>query len=273
MQVLKFKEKSNRYVITVITSADTHDLWNRFKGRVIEDNDNNRTASTYCEYESSSEGLLYLLRYDLNNANNECISNSENESKVWKGFPPVMFETGGMYHFHIKLYNIKGNARFIHPLKDVTDCFEYVETGNYTGLLTGVVNFLNQPGTFVLRFDYTDKDGIHHDDNMSMEVVSPKLDTKHDLLEIKRLIEQEYENYVYQYLALTYQNQSIQRIAINVQFKKSIIRNLITSSGGEFMNWKRCTTAVRMLTNIITEIRFLNKPLTQGKIALLSILY
>lgn len=211
MQVLKFKEKNNRYVITVITSADTHDLWNRFKGRVIEDNDNNRTASTYCEYESSSEGLLYLLRYDLNNANNECISNSENESKVWKGFPPVMFETGGMYHFHIKLYNIKGNARFIHPLKDVTDCFEYVETGNYTGLLTGVVNFLNQPGTFVLRFDYTDKDGIHHDDNMSMEVVSPKLDTKHDLLEIKRLIEQEYENYVYQYLALTYQNQSIQR--------------------------------------------------------------
>lgn len=211
MQVLKFHEKDNRYVITVVTSGDTHDLWNRFKGRIIEDYESHRTASTYCDYESSSEGRLYLLRYDINNSSNECFAAPGNYTRKWNGQPPVLFETGGMYHFHIKLNNIKGNARLIHPLKDVTDCFEYVDTGNYTGLLTGVVNFLNQPGTFILRFDYTDKDGIHHDENMSMEVVSPKLDTKHDLLEIKRLIEQEYENYVYQYLALTYQNQSIQR--------------------------------------------------------------
>lgn len=210
MQVLKFSVK-DRYVITVITSGDTHDLWNRFKGRVINDIDHQRTASTYCEYESSSEGRLYLLRYDQSNPNNECLSVSETESKDWKGLPPIMFETGGVYHFHIKLRNIKGKARIIHPLKDVTDCFEYVDTDNHTGLLTGVVNFLNQPGVFVLRFEYTDKDGRHHDESLTMEVVSPKLDTKHDLLEIKRLIEQEYENYVYQYLTLTYQNQSIQR--------------------------------------------------------------
>ena len=210
MQVLKFHVK-DRYVITVKTSGDTHDLWNRFKGRVIEDNDNQRTASTYCEYEASSEGRLYLLRYDQSNPNNECLSVTDVDAKDWKGLPPVMFETGGMYHFHIKLNNIKGKARVIHPLKDVTDCFEYVDTGNHTGLLTGVVNFLNQPGTFVLRFEYTDREGRHHGESLTMEVVSPKLDTKHDLLEIKRLIEQEYENYVYQYLTLTYQNQSIQR--------------------------------------------------------------
>ena len=211
MQVLKFQEKNNRYVITVLTNGDTHDLWNRFKGRVIEDNEDHRTASTYCEYESSSEGKLYLLRYDESNTNNECLNVSENDAKDWKDLPPVMFETGGIYHFHIKLSNVKGKARIIHPLKDVTDCFEYVDTGNYTGLLTGMINFLNQLGSFVLRFEYTDKDGRHHDESLTMEVVSPKLDTKHDLLEIKRLIEQEYENYVYQYLTLTYQNQSIKR--------------------------------------------------------------
>lgn len=55
------------------------------------------------------------------------------------------------------------------------------------------------------------QNGTYRITERGMEVVSPKLDTKHDLLEIKRLIEQEYENYVYQYLTLTYQNQSIQR--------------------------------------------------------------
>lgn len=210
MQVLEFHTKG-RYEVTVVTRGDTHDLWNRFKGRVIEDGDNQRTASTYCEYSSSSEGNLYLLRYDQSNPNNECLPASNAESKEWKGLPPVLFETGGMYHFYIKISNIKGKANAIHPLKAVTDCFEYVSTGEHTGLLTGVVNFLNQPGTFVLRFEYTDRDGRHHDESLTMEIVSPKLDTKHDLQEIKRLIEQEYENYVYQYLALTYQNQSIQR--------------------------------------------------------------
>ena len=211
MHVLEFKSTENRYIISIISSGDTHDLWDRFKGRIIEDIDTQHTASTYCEYESSSEGKLYLLRYDQPNPNNECLSVSDTEAKDWNGLPPVIFETGGMYHFHIKLNNIKGKARIIHPLKDVTDCFEYIDTGNNTGMLTGVVNFINQPGAFVLKFEYTDKEGKHHDEILTMDVVSTKLDTKHDLLEIKRLIEYEYENFVYQYLALTYQNQSIQR--------------------------------------------------------------
>lgn len=210
MQVLKLEVKG-RYLVTIGTSSDTHNLWDRFKGRIIEDHESNRTASTYCDYESSSEGSLSLLRYDISNDKNECLSASDNEQKSWKGLPPVLFETGGMYHFHIKLNDIRGNARVIHPLKDVTDCFEYVNTGNHTGLLTGVVNFLNQPGSFVLHFEYTDTEGMRHNESLAIEVVSPKLDTKHDLLEIKRLIEQEYENYVYQYLTLTYQSQSLKR--------------------------------------------------------------
>ena len=160
MQVLKFQEKNNRYVITVLTNGDTHDLWNRFKGRVIEDNEDHRTASTYCEYESSSEGKLYLLRYDESNTNNECLNVSENDAKDWKDLPPVMFETGGIYHFHIKLSNIKGKARIIHPLKDVTDCFEYVDTGNYTGLLTGVFVYADIKGSKCAIICYENRGNI-----------------------------------------------------------------------------------------------------------------
>lgn len=120
--------------------------------------------------------------------------------------PPVLFETE-VYHFFIEFScGIIGTPRVNHPRREIADCFDY-----HKGMLTGNINFLNNPGTFVLSFSYVKANGEHVNDSLTMDVVSPKLDTHRDLLNIKRLINAEYENYIYEYLSLTFQSQAIAR--------------------------------------------------------------
>ena len=193
MEVLVYK--CDDYTITIKTS-DIVVPWKRFDSRVPE------VSRTYCDYSSTHEiGTLWLRKIDKDESS-ELVPLEE--GREWLSQPPVMFETE-TYHFFIEFNcQLIGTPRIIHPLKEIADCFDY-----YKGMLAGSINFLNNPGTFILSFEYVKSDGEHIHDDFSLEIVSPKLDTKRDLDNIKKLINAEYENYVYEYLTLTFQNQQI----------------------------------------------------------------
>ncbi len=76
--------------------------------------------------------------------------------------------------------------------------------GDDSGILVGDIDFLNSPGKFSFAFDYWDAEEMLHHEQMELYVASPKLDTKNDLQQIMALVNQEYENYVFDYLTLTF---------------------------------------------------------------------
>ena len=194
MEVLVLK--CDDYNVTIKT-RDIISPWRRFGNRVPE-------AATYCDYSTThDETELHLLQVHQDGKTELLL---RGVGKEWVGLPPVMFETE-VYHFFIEFTcPLIGVPTINHPKREITECFDY-----YKGMLTGSINFLNNPGTFVLSFSYVKQDGSHITDSISLEVVSPKLDTKQDLNNIKRLINAEYENYVYEYLTLTFQTYAINR--------------------------------------------------------------
>jgi len=210
MDILHFTSRNGYFEVTVKTTDNPLPLWQMFKERadVEHQEDGAISASTYCKYSSKTAGTLSLLRYDVDpELQGKLLTiDSTEDAESWDGLPPVLFETGGSYRFEIFFHNIKGRPCIIHELRDVSEAFEWYAK---EGVLTGNLNFLNQPGTFPLEFEFVDDKNIRHQEKLSLEVVSPKLDTKRDLSAIKQLIDEEYEEYVYQYLSMTYQNQKI----------------------------------------------------------------
>lgn len=204
MEVLRFETID--YTISVKT-ADVLEPWNRFRRRVPDE------ADVYCSYASSRPGKLYL--YFAAQAKLDEVS----IEKYWDLLPPVLFETC-VYQFFVDFHSIKSEPHVHHPLREIADGFSYYRgqqkgNGCYDGILTGSVNFLNSPGTFVFSFDYIDADGHRQKESLSMDVVSPKLDTKHDLANITRLINEEYENYVFEYLTMTFQSLQVTRQGVD----------------------------------------------------------
>ena len=186
----------NDYDVTIKT-RDIVAPWKRFSNRVSE-------ADTYCEYSTTHEESELKLRHVF--PDNSTTFLSHGIGQEWQGLPPIMFETE-VYHFFIEFHSsLLGTPTINHPKREIVECFDY-----YKGMLTGSINFINNPGTFVLSFSYVRHDGSHVTDSITLEVVSPKLDTKQDLTNIKQLINAEYENYVYEYLTLTFQSHSIDR--------------------------------------------------------------
>lgn len=201
MEVLRFETKD--YTISVKT-ADIFSPWSRFKRRVLDD------ADVYCSYASNRDGKLSLFFVESNQ-----LAEVTSKDKYWDMLPPVLFETC-IYQFFVEFHGIKSEPRVHHPLREVADGFSFYRgqnegSGCYGGILTGSVNFLNSPGTFVFSFDYVDRDGHRQKDILSMDVVSPKLDTKKDLKSITYLINEEYENYVFEYLTTTFQSLQVTR--------------------------------------------------------------
>lgn len=197
------------YRLTVST-ATIELAWKKFERRV------KAAALTYCDYKSSKEGTLYLC--DLKNEN--IILAPQNEVVVkrheWPQLWPVLFETCE-YQFAVEFKNLydTGNERHRprvrHQIKNVVDSFKFYPNGEHSGILVGSIDFLNCPGKFSFAFDYRDKDFNTLHDSFELYVASPKLDTKNDLNQITRLINQEYENYVFDYLTLTFSSYSLQR--------------------------------------------------------------
>lgn len=211
MDVLKFECPD--YLITVSTASVNY-AWDRFARRVRS------AAQTYCAYSSSRKGTLKLR--DLPAGKNELVAQNDEivPCEEWPQLWPVLFETC-KYQFAVEFKQgldisiEKQYPHVRHQLKSIGENFKFYSSSSDSGILVGDIDFLNSPGKFSFAFDYWDTDGLLHHEKLELYVASPKLDTKNDLQQIMALINQEYENYIYDYLTLTFSSFALQRSVKN----------------------------------------------------------
>lgn len=211
MDVLKFECPD--YLITVSTASVNY-AWDRFVRRVRS------AAQTYCAYSSSRKGTLKLR--DLPAGKNELVAQNDEivPCEEWPQLWSVLFETC-KYQFAVEFKQgldisiEKQYPHVRHQLKSIGENFKFYSSSSDSGILVGDIDFLNSPGKFSFAFDYWDTDGLLHHEKLELYVASPKLDTKNDLQQIMALINQEYENYIYDYLTLTFSSFALQRSVKN----------------------------------------------------------
>ena len=216
MDVLRFEcphESGNYDFRLTVSTATIEYAWERFERRVKD------RSLSYCEYKSLREGKLSLL-YPRKLADGLQEQNPEVLQTEWHEKHPVLFETCE-YQFAVEfnhLYdtsNGKLQPKVMHRLKSVGEGFKFYPNGRHSGILVGSIDFLNSPGKFSFAFEYRDEDNHVVKEQIEMYVASPKLDTKNDLQQITKLINQEYENYVFDYLTLTFSSFSLVRAERN----------------------------------------------------------
>lgn len=211
MDVLKFE--CTDYQITVSTASVNY-AWDRFVRRV------KNAAATYCTYSSSHNGTLLLSELATENKNLVAQNDEIVPCDEWPQLWPVLFETC-KYQFAVEFKQgldisvEKHYPHVRHQLKCIGENFKFYPSSTNSGIHVGDIDFLNSPGMFSFAFDYWDSEGFLHHENLRMYVASPKLDTKNDLKKIMALINQEYENYVYDYLTLTFNSFALQRTVKN----------------------------------------------------------
>lgn len=211
MDVLKF-ECSDYQII--VSTASVNYAWDRFVRRV------KNAAATYCAYSSSHNGTLLLSELATENKNLVAQNDEIVPCDEWPQLWPVLFETC-KYQFAVEFKQgldisvEKHYPHVRHQLKCIGENFKFYPSSTNSGILVGDIDFLNSPGMFSFAFDYWDSEGFLHHENLKMYVASPKLDTKNDLKQIMALINQEYENYVYDYLTLTFNSFALQRTVKN----------------------------------------------------------
>ena len=210
MDVLRFECPD--YRLTVSTATIEY-AWERFERRVKTD------ALSYCDYRASREGTLFLVDpKELTKGVQEL--NPEVGQTEWKEHHPVLFETCE-YQFAVEFQHLHDTAdekhrpRVRHRMKAVGENFKFYPNGRHSGILVGSIDFLNSPGKFAFAFEYRDEQDSIQSGQMELYVASPKLDTKNDLRQITALINQEYENYVFDYLTLTFSSFSLVRAERN----------------------------------------------------------
>lgn len=214
------------YTLTISTASIDY-AWQRFSRRV------KNAALSYCDYSSSQEGKLSLCvpyegyPYPLPKLNPEV------PKKEWKDKHPVLFETC-KYQFAIKFNKLESlvdkrrEPKVHHPLKSISNAFHFYSGETHKGILVGEIDFLNSPGKFKLPFEFYNEDGVLCKENFQAYVASPKLDTKNDLHEITELINEEYENYVFDYLTLTFSSYSLNKSVRNNSIVwLSIFKNVV----------------------------------------------
>ncbi len=211
MDVLVFE--SGDYKITISTPTIEY-AWNRFVRRVKD------AAQTYCDYTSTKVGTLKL--YQPDKAVKRLVAQNDEAVKLngWPQLWPVLFETC-KYQFAVEFYHLydTSDVRLLphvrHQMKGVAENFKFYPNNEHAGILVGEIDFLNSPGKFAFAFDYRNEDGVLLHEKLELYVASPKLDTKNDLQQISALINQEYENYVFDYLTLTFSSFALQRAERN----------------------------------------------------------
>lgn len=210
MDVLRFECPD--YRLTVSTATIEYP-WERFERRVKTD------ALSYCDYRSSHEGTLSLVD-PKELAKGVTEQNTEVGQTEWKERHPVLFETCE-YQFAVEFQHLHDTAdekhrpRVYHKMKAVGENFKFYPNGKHSGILVGSIDFLNSLGKFAFAFEYRDEQDSIQSGQMELYVASPKLDTKNDLRQITALINQEYENYVFDYLTLTFSSFSLVRAERN----------------------------------------------------------
>ena len=193
MEVLRF---TNEHLEVKVSTASIRGAWQRFKTRIVAEE-----PLEYCSYESTCEGELYLTDFDT-------FADAPRSVGVgceWAKQPPVFYETC-VYGVSILFHDIEGAPRIVHKLKEVSSLFSSFALADGSVLLSGNLDFLNEPGNFALSFNYKPKGGEWRTDTLTFPVVSPKLDTKNDYLHIMQDINREYNELVFQYLTKTFQN-------------------------------------------------------------------
>ena len=217
MDVLEYTRKG-LYTIR-ISSTDIKFAWDKFRVRVDG-------AETYCKYEFYEGGELRLYDYDK-----KVLEDVDQEN--WGNTHPVIFETN-TYTISITFSGTgvktdNDNAPYVaHQSREVEELFQSLQL-HEAYLLSSTVNFLNQPGKFVIDIVYTTTDGVNHKDSVAFDVVSPKLDTKTDLNTIIREIKAEYGNLVFRYLTLTFQQFELGGEANNELIWLSVFKQIIDS--------------------------------------------
>ena len=207
MDVLRFGCPD--YQVTISTGSIDY-AWDRFVRRV------KNGALTYCAYSSSREGTLWLRKQNADKKELIVQNDEEVPRTEWPQLWPVLFETC-KYQFAVEFKQgldtsiEKHEPRVRHQLKEVGESFRFYPNGDGAGILVGDIDFLNCPGKFSFAFDYWDAEEMLHHEQMELYVASPKLDTKNDLQQIMALVNQEYENYVFDYLTLTFSSFALQR--------------------------------------------------------------
>ena len=231
MDVLVFE--CDDYKLIVSTGSIEY-AWARFARRVKD------AALTYCDYRSSREGKLTLYFPFGGNEGMQTL-NPDVKHSEWLKKHPVFFETCE-YQFAVELKNIYDTSqerslpKVRHQIKSIGDAFKFYKNGDHSGILVGTIDFLNSPGKFNFAFEYRDKEGALVKQSMELYVASPKLDTKNDLHEIITLINEEYENYVFDYLTLTFSSFSLKKAERNNSIIwLSIFKNVVD---GYFKNIK-----------------------------------
>lgn len=208
MEALRFEQQNGDYQVIVRSEELTY-AWGRFRGRIDRGNDPKPECvvpyeERYCRYASSDACRLRLFRYeDLHS------DNTDDYQQSWEGKWPVLFETS---EYNIAIRFGKGvvdkgtTPKVLHVRKDIETAF-FIDTdyaGNEILGLSGNVSFLNEPGVFKLEFEYQNC-GKTRRAWVTFEVVSPKLDTKHDYKSLLNDVNEEYNDVIFRYLATTYQ--------------------------------------------------------------------
>ena len=123
--------------------------------------------------------------------------------------------------------------------------FQWYAVGS-GGFLMAALDFLNEPGIFRLQYAYKPKGLTERLAWIEFRVVSPKLDTKRDLMHMMSMINAEYENLVFKYLTKTFQSLSL------------------SSGQGNEMIWLSIFKSV--IDEYITALEFVtNRPNTRGE--------
>lgn len=216
MDVLRFEcphENGGYDFKLTISTTSIEYAWERFERRVKD------RAVSYCEYRSLREGKLSLLcPWEAQRGLQELIPDVLQSE--WRERHPILFETC-VYQFAVEFNHLydtsdyKHLPKVKHRMKAVGEGFKFYANGRHSGILVGSIDFLNSPGKFSFAFEYRDEDNHIACEQIEMYVASPKLDTKNDLQQITALINQEYENYVFDYLTLTFSSFSLKRAERN----------------------------------------------------------
>ncbi len=209
-----------------VSTATIEYAWERFERRVKD------RSLSYCEYRSLRGGKLSLL-CPWNLSSGLQVQNPDVLQNEWYDKHPVLFETCE-YQFAVEFNHLHDTSdgkhlpKVKHRLKSVGEGFKFYPNGRHTGILVGSIDFLNSPGKFNFAFEYRDEENHVSTEQVEMFVASPKLDTKNDLQQIITLINQEYENYVFDYLTLTFSSFSLVRAERNNNIIwLSIFKNVI----------------------------------------------
>lgn len=196
MEVLRFISTDGTVEITIST-ANIQTPWKRFQGRVKD------AARTYCDYTTTMMGTLSLA--DVEGSFTLKQLPGDDITREWCELWPVFFETC-KYNTSIRFRGLPEEPKLVHQNKEVTDQFATIKIDDDDYLITGELDFLNEPGLFDLAFKYRTDVTPERTEHFRFRVVSPKLDAKNDYKAILELVKKEYNDLVFKYLTKTFQN-------------------------------------------------------------------